>query len=247
MIEGAINAICKLRDEVEAGVPFLYDDGFHYYKNNDMDLVRLKPPQFTEPMTMVMNTLSGLAGFVLSRNEEYGDGCFLLVRDVGSVALIGPILEENDNKRFMYAMAKLPDSSHFPFGQYIDLESFIIKLQTHFTPCETVERIILMLAHVANDHVATATDDKFTQKLAVKTGITTKEEVRVENPVILAPWRTFREVAQPVLPFVLRLKNGNDGIYAALFEAGGEAWKLEAMQNIAEYLRGYEGMLPVFA
>jgi len=56
----------------------------------------------------------------------------------------------------------------------------------------------------------------------------------VKNPVTLTPYRTFREVAQPVSPFVLRF---NEDAQAALFTGDGSVWKLEAVGLIAEYLR----------
>lgn len=52
-------------------------------------------------------------------------------------------------------------------------------------------------------------------------------------PIIkLAPYRTFIEVEQPEGEFLLRLQKGPS---AALFEADGGAWKIQARKNIKEY------------
>jgi hypothetical protein len=58
----------------------------------------------------------------------------------------------------------------------------------------------------------------------------------VKGLVRLAPWRTFREVAQPVSSFLFRVQKAGDLPQFALFEADGSAWKLEAVANIARML-----------
>ena len=58
------------------------------------------------------------------------------------------------------------------------------------------------------------------------------------NPCVLRPIRTFTEVKQPKSAFVFRMEQGsNETVNAALFEADGGAWKIEAMENIKDYLR----------
>lgn len=60
--------------------------------------------------------------------------------------------------------------------------------------------------------------------------------VVVPNPVTLAPYRTFVEVKQPESKFVFRMRKSEEGPQAALFEADGGAWKIEAMQRVKEFL-----------
>ncbi|GAG24824.1 unnamed protein product, partial [marine sediment metagenome] len=85
-------------------------------------------------------------------------------------------------------------------------------------------------------------DNKFSQSLQIKTSLTTKANVVIENPINLKPYRTFREVDQPESNFILRYidskhpQNRSGGIEAALFEGDGGAWKLEAIQNIKNWL-----------
>jgi len=57
--------------------------------------------------------------------------------------------------------------------------------------------------------------------------------IKVPNPVVLAPFRTFREIAQPESKFVFRMQQGPR---CALFEADGGAWRLEAMKRSKAYL-----------
>ncbi|PFR65873.1 hypothetical protein COK29_26730, partial [Bacillus cereus] len=53
------------------------------------------------------------------------------------------------------------------------------------------------------------------------------------NPVSLQPYRTFVEVEQPKSNFIFRMK---DGPRCSIHEADGGAWKLQAMNNIEDYL-----------
>ena len=80
-------------------------------------------------------------------------------------------------------------------------------------------------------------DDGVTQKATVKTGIASKGDAIVPNPVKLKPYRTFLEVDQPASEFVFRMKQDKyDGVLCALFEADGGAWKMEATERIKKYL-----------
>ena len=68
----------------------------------------------------------------------------------------------------------------------------------------------------------------------MKSGVASLAKATAPNPVTLRPYRTFTEVAQPSSQFVLRI---NKDAELALFEADGGKWKLEAIKNIADYLK----------
>lgn len=87
-------------------------------------------------------------------------------------------------------------------------------------------------------------DDGVTQKATIKTGLASKGDAIVPNPVCLRPYRTFLEVEQPESAFVFRMKQDNYGsVMCAVFEADGGAWKMDATQAIKEYLqRELDGM-----
>lgn len=76
-------------------------------------------------------------------------------------------------------------------------------------------------------------DDGISQAATIKTGVATVEDVKIPNPVVLIPRRTFVEVEQPESQFVFRMQSGPT---CALFEADGGAWRNEAMLNIKKYL-----------
>lgn len=99
-----------------------------------------------------------------------------------------------------------------------------------------------------NGTIATYGDDGVTQKATVKSGIASRSDAVVPNPVILQPYRTFTEVIQPASNFIFRMReNRGGGVECAIFEADGGAWKNEAMKNIKDYLakelNGIEGFI----
>jgi hypothetical protein len=105
------------------------------------------------------------------------------------------------------------------------------------------------VGNIKEENVRQTGDDGVTQTVTAKSGIARVEDVSVPNPVHLAPFRTFREVSQPLSPFVLRMKQGREGGLptVALFEADGGKWKLDAIQFIRDYLAGKIETVPIIA
>ena len=90
-----------------------------------------------------------------------------------------------------------------------------------------------VVGNIKEENVRQVGDDGVSQSVVAKTGVATVEDVKVPNPVILAPYRTFVEVDQPESAFVFRMKNGP---LAALFEADGGAWRNSAIEAVSSYL-----------
>jgi len=85
---------------------------------------------------------------------------------------------------------------------------------------------------------------------SIKTGITRVEETEIPNPIILQPYRTFLEIEQPASPFIFRLKAGpNEAspVCAALFEADGGVWRLQAITRIRDWIKGAVSGVAVIA
>lgn len=159
----------------------------------------------------------------------------LTIDSHAQVSLRSAMQPQNKNARFCYAEAKL-NFSMFQFGHWMDLENFVINLQSCFVQDDSVSAILTMLSHLHNETVQENKDDGFTQSLNIRTGITTKAKVQVENPVTLRPYRTFPEIDQPEGQFIIRFKNDGKGISCVLFEAGGGLWKIDAITSIAAFL-----------
>lgn len=98
--------------------------------------------------------------------------------------------------------------------------------------------MILKFAGTVEDGTVTDySDDGVTQKATVKTGLASKTDAIVPNPVSLRPYRTFLEVEQPKSDFIFRMKQDKyDGVQCAIFEADGGAWQNAATKAVKNYL-----------
>jgi hypothetical protein len=85
----------------------------------------------------------------------------------------------------------------FPFGQQMAVEEFIIALQTYFVASKVTAEIQALVSNIKDDGSITYADNGLTQQVTAKTGIVAVGNVKVPNPVTLAPYRTFLEVEQP--------------------------------------------------
>ena len=196
-------------------------------------LARIKDPAQLSPATRIFNTLLGLVEYCKNIDDSTK---FISVASPTEVNLFGGMDPDNDNIQFHYAKAQLP-VQNFKFGTWHELEVFIIELMGMFAESSDKSDIISILSNLANTNVIENHDDKFSQSLQIKTSITTKAQVEIKNPVLLKPFRTFREVEQPASNFILRYKNQSNSIIAALFEADGGAWQIDAIANIKTWLK----------
>ena len=202
-------------------------------------LVPVKEP---EPDLLKVTTLTALADYINTDFDQIlpeGDMCSGRVM----VHVVNPfevVLRSNlvppFRQRFDFMKAHLPDYDSFHFGSFYNVEEFVIKLQSLFVQDETTASILKLVGNIQDQTVKTAADDGMTQEVKVKSGITRVEEVKVINPVVLRPYRTFREIEQPASKFVLRLKQTEKLPVVALFEADGGVWRIEAMKSIAHWI-----------
>jgi hypothetical protein len=211
------------------------------------------PPAEPAMDTLEFHTLNGLLAYVKANPDGLEDYSLHIV-DETSVEYIGPIFGRHAQRMIAAratAQAILGDEC-FRFGTYYEVEEFVIKLSTLFVQEDELGQVIKLVGNIKEEKVRNTEDDGISQRVLARAGVASVAEVRVPNPVILRPYRTFREVEQPPSPFLLRLRGGREGGLpsCALFEADGGGWKLEAIQDIESYLnvRQFEGgQRPVFA
>ncbi len=198
-----------------------------------------KPLPTCEPVKL--HTLTGLVDFV-RMNTPPAVAVAVHVVSHNSVRFMDAGLDGHFRQREVYAIAGHEDlfGGGFRFSQFIDAEAFVVGLQTLFVDSDDREAVLAVVGNLREEEVRTTGDDGVTQTVTAKAGVVLSKDVRVPNPVRLRPYRTFREVLQPVSSFVLRLQGGGKASttpVAALFEADGGAWKVGAIQEIATYLR----------
>jgi hypothetical protein len=176
-----------------------------------------------------VSSLSGLVEYLKSKFDGKRE---IMVHVVSPTEVVCFDTFNRDQKRNHYIKATAMTPS-FSFDRYHDAENFNIKLQSCFVQNGDRDLMLKVVGNIREEMVSTVGDDGISQAVTAKTGVATVENVKVPNPVLLAPYRTFVEVEQPKSDFVFRMKTGPD---CALFEADGGAWKLEAMKNIKNYL-----------
>ena len=184
-----------------------------------------------------MNTLSSLIDYIKSGVDSFCDQMIIHVQSPTKVSMYSALDCEREREYVVEVNAQLP---RFNFDQFQDHEAFCIGIQSKcIDDPETGKALLLKFAGtVEAGSVAEYGDDGITQKATVKTGVASKCEAIVPNPVVLKPFRTFVEVDQPVSSFIFRMKEDkySKAIQCALFEADGGAWKIGAMAAIKKYL-----------
>ena len=107
-------------------------------------------------------------------------------------------------------------------------------VQTCFEESENRAVVLKLAGSVRKEQSMQTADDGTSQKVTINTGVATASNVIVRNPVVLTPFRSFREVEQPESPFILRF---NEDAQVALFTGDGSAWTLTAVARIKDYLK----------
>lgn len=181
-----------------------------------------------------MGTLTSLVDYIKGNIDTMADRMIVHVESPEVVYLFSQLNENRDREYLVKVTAQVPE---FRYGRFIEHEEFCINVQAKFIndPGTDKNLILKFAGTVEQGSVAEYGDDGVTQKATVRTGIASKTDAVVPNPVKLRPYRTFMEVEQPVSEFIFRMTEGS-GITCALFEADGGAWKNTAMKNIKEYL-----------
>ena len=191
-----------------------------------------------------LTTLTSLVEYIRAGIDTMDDKMIVHVSSPECVRLYSMLDLDRVREYIVEVSAQIPE---FRYGRYMDHESFLIALQSKFIPNDDRDLLMRFTGTVENGTVAQYGDDGVTQKATIKTGIASKGEAVVPNPVKLRPFRTFIEVEQPESAFVFRMRqDSDDGVECAIFEADGGAWKNAAMKNIKEYLQFELGDMPQF-
>lgn len=184
-----------------------------------------------------MHTLTSLVDYIKSDVDTMSEKIIVEVASPTKVNLYSQLDYNRDREKLVSVSARVPE---FSFNNFMDQEKFCINLQSKFIDDPQTDRSLILkfAGTVEAGTVADYGDDGITQKATVKTGIVSKGDAIIPNPVKLRPYRTFLEVEQPISEFIFRMKQDKyDGINCAIFEADGGAWQIAATKAIKEYLQ----------
>ena len=202
----------------------------------------LQPVFFTPRAESI--TVHSLLGFCTYINDGFDglakDDVMVVVYDTDYVALVSKLFGK-DKQRESVVDTTLCDVEKFPFGKFMTQEEFAIKFRSLFVPSEKNDTnyVLSFVSKLHGGTAITTEDDGITQQVGVSRGVSGKmtEKATLKPIVKLAPYRTFREIEQPESEFLLRTRlDDEDTPRVALFEADGGAWRITAMNRIAEYI-----------
>ena len=197
----------------------------------DKKLYRIDKELRAAPITV--HTLTSFLDYILSGVDPVKGRMIVHVVSPERVELISALDSDRKRETLMVAEALIPE---FTYGRFIPHENFLIALQSNFLPTEDRDILFRFAGTVESGSVAQYGDDGVTQKATVKTGVASKGDAIVPNPVVLRPFRTFTELDQPESSFVFRMRDDRGEVSCALFEADGGAWRNAAIHNIAEFI-----------
>lgn len=232
MIKGALEYIVGLNK------PEITEINGNTYSDKSLNRISYVP----YARAIEMCTLTSLVDYIKANIDTMADKMIIHVESPTKVQLYSSLDGDRKREYLVEVNANLPS---FQFGKFIEHEEFCIALQSKFIGNNDRELVLKFSGTVEDGTVAQYGDDGVTQKATVKTGLTSKADAVVPNPVNLIPYRTFLEVKQPASNFIFRMKS-SCGVQCAIFEADGGAWQNEAMHNIKEYLESELADFPQF-
>lgn len=198
--------------------------------DNDGVPHEIEPRVYTSKHPFQINTLSGFVKYIKANLDRKDLSLIVHVKDEGTVYLNGLLEVDGSRETLAVAQAITPQ---FYFDHFMNMEEFNISLQSKFVSNEDRQILLQVVGNISEENVKNTGDDGVSQAVTINQGVASKADVKVPNPVKLAPYRTFLEVEQPESQFIFRMKDGPRG---AIFEADGGAWRNQAIVNIREYL-----------
>lgn len=185
-----------------------------------------------EPLrdTLKVSTLGSIVEYITMNVDALVFPVMIHVVSPTKVQLISRAFGDFEQRHiFMEATPMIPEVD---FGKWRDVENFNIYMQSQFEHTEDKEAILMVVGNIKEEQVKTTGDDGVSQVVTAKVGVASLGTVKVPNPVVLKPFRTFVEIDQPESQFVFRMQSGPQCV---LYEADGGAWKVEAMARISDY------------
>lgn len=206
----------------------------HFSTKQIFEMVPAPPPL---PNKVMVTTLQGFADVIAQRIDSLDPETMFIQVDSPSDVSLNAKATDIYGRRLVLIEAAPVDYKKFQFGQWTTQEEFIIGVASLFSPTDDREYVLQVASHLTADATATTEDDGLTQRATIKAGMKPKETITLRPRVDLAPFRYFPECQQVVSPFVFRAKTTDNGPVLALFEADGGRWKVDAINEVARFLR----------
>ncbi len=232
----AVRAVIDLAQQAAEPVEI---DGQHFVPCGMQQIVE----QVFQPDALSVLSLTGLIGYIEANRDELKlDSLIAHVVSPTRVELIGPT-EPIRQQRSTHLVAKA-DPKDICVGWQLP-DEFTIMVTTSCVPGngDDLDVLVKLVGNVRREQSVELKDDGMSQSVQQRAGVAIVEREDVPNPLILAPYRSFREVDQVESPFLVRFQEGHpygetQAVACQLFECDGGAWQNEARERVATYLRG---------
>jgi hypothetical protein len=199
---------------------------------SDRDLNAIVPPISSK---FDVQTLDGLVNLLSAGVEGFDPASYLAqVANETTVRVVERKSDIHGRRKVLIEAVALKGLQQFQFGSYQAQENFLIGLASGFEPTPDLDYLVGIASVLDQKESVKLADDGISQSVTASKGVAFKENVVLRNRVTLAPFRSFREISQPQSDFIFRAREGGQ---LALFEADGGAWKIAAINAVAEWLK----------
>lgn len=227
-IKEALEYAVKIANEMPETI--IGNDGKEYYDRNKYSLVELKTKYY--PKTLNLNTLDSLIDYLKSDMNNINSKRLMVIVEGPREVIVCEEEDDDLNRNVLVTVeAIIPNVQ---FGRYDSPSDFNISLQSLFVNADDRNTVIEFASALKIENGSEIVDDGIGQTATIKQGVASLAKAKAPNPVTLRPYRTFSEVEQPSSEFIFRI---NQLANMALFEADGGKWRLDAINNIANYLK----------
>ena len=232
-----LNAIENLSKRASAKENLVIDIDENHFRSSNLTRIFDDP----RPETIHTSSLSSIVSFLRGGIEGYSQAdLFLHVIGPDMVCLLVEYYGEEKKRDLVICATRGNDAAPFNFDKWYDTEEFIIGLSAYFETMPDQETILKVASSLVSEEKWANLNEGATMKLTASKGIVNTSEIPdkdIPGVAMLRPFRTFREVQQPVSAFVFRYKSEGEAVKFRLFEADGGAWKHEAMVNIENFFK----------
>ncbi|HQT96232.1 MAG TPA: hypothetical protein PK435_16525, partial [Thermoanaerobaculaceae bacterium] len=117
-------------------------------------------------------------------------------------------------------------------------EDFVIAVRQGFVHTDVLAEVIGLASGLTESSVVDVNDNGIGQTVSVRRGVAGQARVSIDAPFMLAPYRTFGELEQPVSPYIFRVKRGGPERLpdVALFQVDDPTWIGNTIAAIKTFL-----------
>jgi len=223
--------------------PVVEIDGRKYFDTGDETKPVLEPGF---PSVTGIQTLTGLADYLESDADQFEGPvesdrqCFIIVESYRCVKVVtapyGSFLQR-DLIIDVFHHSDYDLDGHDKGRLEMDIEGAQRILLSWFQPTHDQEYVLNLISNIViTENEKTIRDDGIKQKVSLQTGVTTVAEMEVKRIVKLQPYVTFAEIEQPVIPYVLRLKQRGSEIFLHLTPVKDPEWRMQTKEDVIKFL-----------